>query len=282
MVDSDTTVARRYVGSVSDIIPPHPDRREINMRRIYLLLIMAWAVTGAVCRAQGVLIVADEFHAMQVVAAQVEADSKVQTRIIGQTEIPPSMASYRAVLVYLHGELSPAAEHKLMQYANDGGDLIVLHHTISSRKRENKDWFNFLHIELPAKPFADGGYAYFAPVMYQVVNLAVGNPLMKGVTFGEKVAFTDPAGGGERMLPGTTFPDTEVYANHVLTGERTLLLGTKYTDARTGHVYMQDTAGWMLPTGKGTIFYFMMGHRVEDFQNAAYRRLLSNAVEYSR
>ena len=252
------------------------------MRRIFLLLMMVWAAASAVCRAQGVLIVADEFHAMQVVAAQLEADTKVQTRIIGQTEMPPSMASYRAVLVYLHGELSPAAEHKLMQYANDGGDLIVLHHTISSRKRENKDWFNFLHIELPAKPFADGGYAYFDPVTYQVVNLAAGSPLMKGVTFSEKVAFTDPAGGGERTLPGTTFPDTEVYVNHVLTGEHTLLLGMKYTDATTGRVYMQDTAGWMMAAGKGTVFYFMMGHRFEDFQNAAYRRLLRNAVEYSK
>ena len=252
------------------------------MRLIFLLLTMVWAATGAVCRAQGVLIVADEFHAMQVVAAQLEADSKVQTRIIGQTEIPPSMASYRAVLVYLHGELSSAAEHKLMQYANDGGDLIVLHHTISSRKRENKDWFSFLHIELPAKPFAEGGYAYFDPVTYQVVDLAAGNPMMKGVPFSDKVAFTDPAGGGERTLPGTTFPDTEVYVNHVLKGDRTLLLGMKYTDPKTGTVYMQDTAGWRMAAGKGTVFYFMMGHRFEDFQNATYRRLLSNAVEYGK
>ncbi len=252
-----------------------------NMRRVLMLLI-AWLATCAMASAQGVLIVCDEFHAMQVVASQIESDDKVQTRIIGQTEIPADVSTYRAVLVYLHGELSPAAEHKLMQYANDGGDLILLHHTISSRKRENKDWFNFLHIELPNKPFADGGYAYFDPVTYQVVNLAPGNSLMRRVTFSERVAFTDPASGGERMLPGTSFPDTEVYLNHVLVGERTLLLGMKYTDAKTGKVYMQNTAGWMLPTGKGNVFYFMMGHRFEDFQNAVYRRLLSNAVEYSK
>ena len=253
-----------------------------SMRRILLLLMMIGSAACAVCRAQGVLIVCDEFHAMQVVAAQLEADDRVQTRIIGQTEIPPSMASYRAVLVYLHGELSPAAEHKLMQYASDGGDLIVLHHTISSRKRENKDWFSFLHIELPTRPYAEGGYAYFDPVSFQVVNLAAGNPLMKGVPFDQRVAFTDPAGGGERMLPGTTFPDTEVYVNHVLSGEHTLLLGLKYIDAKTGRVYMQDTAGWMMNAGKGTVFYFMMGHRAEDFQNPTYRSLLDHAVEYSK
>ncbi len=45
---------------------------------------------------------------------------------------------------------------------------------------------------------------------------------------------------------------------------------------------MQDTAGWLLPTGKGAVFYFMMGHHAEDFENAAYRRLLRNAVEYAK
>jgi hypothetical protein len=252
------------------------------LRHLRLLLVLLCGFVPVICSAQGVLIVADEFHAMQVVASQLETDTKVQTRIIGQTEIPPSVASYRAVLVYLHGELSSAAEHKLIDYANGGGNLIVLHHTISSRKRENKDWFNFLHIELPSRPLADGGYTYFDPVTYQVVNLAAGNPLMKGVTFDGTVAYTDAATGAERKLPGTTFADTEVYLNHVLSGPRTLLLGMKYTDPKTNKVYMQDTAGWLLTTGKGVVFYFMMGHRAEDFQNATYRQMLRNAVEYAK
>jgi hypothetical protein len=235
------------------------------------------------CGAQDVLIVADEFHAMQVLAAHLEQDTKVHTRIVGQLEMPPSLASYRAVLVYLHGELQAGAEHKFIQYANDGGDLILLHHTISSRKRENKDWYNFLRIELPTKPFAEGGYAYFDPVTYQVVNLAPKSYLTtKHVVFDQKAAFTDPSDGAESTLSATSFPDTEVYVNHVLTGQRVLLLGMKYTDAKTGKVYMQDTAGWMLPAGKGVVFYFMMGHRAEDFDNAAYRQILDNAVEYQK
>ncbi len=240
------------------------------------------ACCALACRAQGVLIVADEYPAMQNLASHLTADRKVQTHIIGQTEIPASTAGYRAVIVYLHGELQPAAEHKLMQYANDGGDLIVLHHTISSRKRENKDWFNFLHIELPLKSFEEGGYAYFDPVTFQVVNLAPANPLTKGATFDQPVSYTDPAEGIEKKLPGTSFSDTEVYLNHHLTGPRTLLLGMKYTDPKTNKVYMQDTAGWMLQTGKGEVFYFMMGHRSEDFDNSAYRQMLDNAVEYSK
>jgi hypothetical protein len=254
------------------------------MRSLGLILALAgYLVSPAFGRAQDVLIVADEFHAMQILAAHLEQDTKVRTRIVGQLEMPPSLASYRAVLVYLHGELQATAECEFIQYANDGGDLILLHHTISSRKRENKDWYNFLHIELPSKPFAEGGYAYFAPVTYQVVNLAAKNPITtKRVAFDQKVVFMDSPGKAESTLPATSFPDTEVYVNHVLTGQRILLLGMKYTDVKTSKIYMQDTAGWMMPASKGVVFYFMMGHRAEDFDNAAYRQILDNAVEYQK
>ena len=252
------------------------------MHRLGLVLALAASLVLPVCgHAQDVLIVADEFHAMQVLAAHLEQDTKVTSRIVGQLELPASLASYRAVVVYLHGELQASAEHKFIQYANDGGNLILLHHTISSRKRENKDWYNFLHIELPSKPFAEGGYAYFDPVTYQVVNLAPTNPVTtRHVVFDQKAAFL--SSGGESILPATSFPDTEVYVNHVLSGQRIPLLGMKYTDAKTGKVYMQNTAGWMMPAGKGGVFYFMMGHRAEDFDNAAYRQILDNAVEYAK
>lgn len=249
------------------------------MRR---LLAVAVCIAGIAFRCgaaqQQVLIVADEFHAMQVLASQLEADTHVVTRIVGQTELPPSLATYKAVLVYIHGDLRPAAEQKFIDYAKGGGDLVLLHHTISSGKRENKDWFTFLQIELPKKALADGGYTYFDPVSYQVVNLAPGNPITtRAVAFDSKFAF-----GQKGNLPGTTFTETEVYLHHVLQGERTVLLGLVYTDAKTGTVYQQPTAGWMLPTGKGEVFYFQMGHRAEDFQNAAYRHMLDNAVEFSK
>lgn len=238
---------------------------------------------AAVCRAQDVLIVADEFHAMQVLASQLEADAKVTTRIIGQTELPTSLGSYRAVIVYLHGELQPHPEQAFIQYADGGGKLILLHHTISSRKRENKDWFTFLHIELPTGPLASGGYTYFDPVSFEVVNLAPGNAITtRDVHYGKSVRYAGTTGAAERMLPGTEFADTEVYLNHKLSGPRTVLLGMKYVDPKTKAVFMQDTAGWLLETGKGAVFYFMMGHRVEDFENAAYRKMLSNAVEYRK
>lgn len=225
--------------------------------------------------------VADEFQAMQILTSHIQAATKLTSRIAGQTEMPGSLAGYRAVIVYIHGDLQPSSEHVFIDYANGGGKLILLHHSVSSHKRENKDWFSFLHIELPLGQLANGGYKYFAPVSFDIVDLAPGNYITSHkVDFNEMVPYTDPRGGGEHILTGTKFEGTEVYLNHNLSGPRTLLLGLKYRDPGTGTVYMQDTAGWLLKTGKGMVFYFMVGHRAEDFNNPVYSQILINAVEY--
>jgi hypothetical protein len=251
------------------------------MRKLLAIGALCSCLLTAACKAEDILVVADEFHAMQVLTSHLQADTKLTSSIVGQTELPASLSGYRAVIVYLHGDLQASSEHAFIQYAEDGGKLILLHHSISSHKRENKDWFSFLHIELPMGDLSAGGYKYFAPVMFDVVNLAPGNYVTShDVPFDKKIPYTDPEGGGERTLSGTEFSDTEVYLNHHLSGPRTLLLGLKYRDAATGKWYMQDTAGWLMKSGKGMVFYFMAGHRAEDFNNPAYSRILSNAVEY--
>ena len=77
--------------------------------------------------------------------------------------MPADLGSYRVVMVYIHRSISPASEEAFIRYAQDGGKLFLLHHSISSGKRENKQWFPFLDISLPNKPYAEGGYKYFDP-----------------------------------------------------------------------------------------------------------------------
>ena len=251
------------------------------MKRVFALAALCGCLLSLPCRAEDILVVADEFQAMQILTSHIRAQTKLTSRIVGQTEMPGSLAGYRAVIVYIHGDLQPSPEHAFINYANGGGKLILLHHSISSHKRENKDWFSFLHIELPLGELANGGYKYFAPVSFDIVNLAPGNYITSHkVHFNKTILYTDPRGGGEHVLPGTQFDSTEVYLNHKLSGPRTLLLGLKYRDPATGTVYMQDTAGWLLKTGKGMVFYFMVGHRAEDFNNPVYSQILINAVEY--
>jgi type 1 glutamine amidotransferase len=205
--------------------------------------------------AADILIVADEIPAMQVLASKLPRPSEIVT----QDQMPDALGAYKTIVVYIHKDITPVAEHAFIDYANQGGNLVLLHHSISSGKRKNKDWLPFLGVTLPDKPFAQGGYKYIDPARWEIVNLAPENPVTKGVSRIE-------------------VEDSEIYLNHVLSGDRTTLLGIRFTDPKTGRLYEQPTAGWHKKTGRGGVFYFMPGHRASDFENPVYARVLANAV----
>jgi hypothetical protein len=223
-----------------------------------------------------VLMVADELPAMEVLSKQLKTRIGVSSTITTQDKMPEDLSAYRAVMVYIHKSIGAPAEEAFIRYAQDGGKLFLLHHSISSGKRENKLWFPFLDISLPNKPYAEGGYKYFDPADFDVVNLAPGNFITThDVTFPDKVMFEG------KETPSFAVKETEVYLNHVFSGPRTTLLGIKYTDKTTGKVYEQPTAGWYRPAGKGMVFYFMVGHKASDYDNPVYAQILANAVTFA-
>ena len=71
-----------------------------------------------------VLIVADEFPAMETLSARLKSGAGVATTIVKQTEMPDGLPRYQAVIVYIHRSLDEAAEKALIAYANGGGRLI--------------------------------------------------------------------------------------------------------------------------------------------------------------
>ncbi len=239
------------------------------------MLLLVCAVFGS---AQQVLIVADEFPAMQVLAGKLKAGEGIDSRIVKQEDLAAVLAMYPAVIVYIHGKLSPAAEKPLIDYTNDGGKLILLHHSISSGKRTNQFWFPFLGVSLPLGDVAQGGYKYYDPVTMEIVNLAPNHAITsRKIKWESSTSYRRAAGTAEEQLPAFTLTETEVYLNHVLTGTRTLLLGVKYTDAN-GRTWMQNTAGWYKPAGKGWVFYFMPGHSAREFEQPIYSQMVLNAV----
>lgn len=230
--------------------------------------------------ATDVLFVADEIPAMEVLAKQLKTrlgvTSTITTTITTQDKMPGDLAAYAVVMVYIHKSIGEPAEKAFIAYAKGGGKLFLLHHTISSGKRENKEWFPFLDISLPSKPYAEGGYKYFDPADFDVVNLAPGNYITThGVTFPEKVKYEG------KEMPSFSVKDTEVYLNHVFSGPRTTLLGIKYTDKTTGKVYEQPTAAWYRPADKGMVFYFMVGHKASDWDLPIYAQIVANAVSFA-
>lgn len=240
---------------------------------LFALLFLACSAATA-----EVLFVADEFPAMQVVAKRLLAEEKKTSRAVGQDDLPATLAECEAVVVYIHRELRPAAERAFIDYAQSGGRLVLLHHSISSGKRQNRDWFRFLGVDLPQGNVDQGGYKWIEGVTVDWANLAVAHYVMTNqVTYPETIDFSSKANAPTRPLPSFPLHETEVYLNHVLDGSHHLLMGLKFRDA-TGKVWMQATAGWSRSVGRGQVVYFMPGHTSRDFENLAYGRIVLNAI----
>jgi hypothetical protein len=247
------------------------------MRKVILVLVLLF-ISPVVASAE-VLIVADEIPAMQVLAAQLKAGEGIESRIVVQKEMPPELSTYSAVIVYIHGALAKNAETAFINYTKAGGRLILLHHSISTRKRENQFWTPFVGVTLPYGALSDGGYAYFEGVKLQIVNLAPSSFITsRKMKWDGQTSWRGPREKAARERSAFTLPDTEVYLNHVITAPAKSLLGFKYLDAKTGKTYMESTAGWYRQSGKGWIFYFMPGHTAEEFREPMYAQMILNAV----
>jgi hypothetical protein len=246
-----------------------------------LLALLSLLVTLSLSASAEVLIVADEFPAMEVVAAKLKAEEQIDSKIISQKDLPGSLSAYQAVLVYIHRDLSEKAEDAFIDYAKQGGRLVVLHHSISSGKRKNPHWFPFLGVSLPEGDLSQGGYKWITSVTIQIVELNHNHFITTNkVVYPQSIQYaTTNAAAHNGMLPGFT-RESEVYLNHVHTEPHTLLLGIKYTDANSGKTYMQDTAGWLKPADKGWVVYLMPGHTKQDFEDPAYSRIVVNAVTW--
>jgi len=251
------------------------------MQRILILLFGVCASLSPLAAAE-VLIVADEFPAMEFVAQRLKQDEGIASRIIKQDEMPAELGKFSAVVVYVHKKLADAPAKAMVDYTNAGGKLVALHHSISSGKRENKHWLPFLGMDLPKADVEQGGYKWIEPATLQVVNLAPDHFITTHkVRYETKIPYHSADTREERQRPGFTLEDSEVYLNHTFTGPRTVLLGLKYTDEKSDKTWTQDRAGWLKPSGKGWIVYLMPGHRAQEFQHPTYSRIVLNAVIFA-
>ncbi|GAB3892233.1 hypothetical protein GCM10028803_04840 [Larkinella knui] len=235
---------------------------------------------GQLC-AQDVLIVADEIPAMEVLARRMQQREGLTSKIVTQTNLPATLANFRAVIVYIHQDLDSIPEKAFVSYTQKGGKLLCLHHSISSAKRKNKLWFSFLGIDLPKKDASEGGYQYVGDVDMAVVNLAPQHFITTHkITYPELIAYTQEGEPKGKPVPGFVLSKTEGFLNHQFLSPRTRLLGFKFTDA-SGQVWMQDRSAWCMPVGKGWLFYSQPGHAVSDFDNPIYTQLIANAILFT-
>lgn len=239
----------------------------------------------APARLTEVLIIQDELPQMKVLADFLREQGDAAVTIVEQTALPKDLSGYRAVIVFVHRNLAEATEKAIIDYTQEGGKLICLHHSISRVKAANKFYFDFLGIRLDQGPMDAGGYAYKAS-SWSLVNLHPRHYITSfQVDWGEPVLYTpSDCPSAEGAYPSITLKsDSEVFINHKFTDgrEKTVLCGLVYHDQGTNRTYMQDRGAWIKRQGRGTIVYFMPGHAASDYQDNGIARMILNAVKWT-
>ena len=253
---------------------------------VCIALFIAALTCGVAGKAEqpGVLIIQDERPQMDVLAKLLTEKGMLPVTIVDQQFVPKQLSAYKAVIIFIHGELHEQTERAIIDYTNDGGRLISLHHSISSRKAENKFYFDFLGMQLNKGSMEDGGYAWKAS-SWTLVNLNTKHYITNhNIEWKDEVTYSSsdqPA--VEKSYPCIELKDdSEVFINHRFADgrEKTVLCGLIYTDKATGKTYMQDRGAWIRNRGKGTIVYLMPGHCASDYQNENIARMVLNAVNW--
>lgn len=247
------------------------------------IVALTCGVSGPANKA-GVLIIQDERPQMDVLAKFLTEKGKLTVTITDQKSMPNDLSPYKAVIVFVHKDLYEPTERAIIDYTKAGGRLVCLHHSISSKKAENKFYFDFLGVQLGKGPMENGGYAYKAS-SWTLVNLNSKHYITNhDIKWNDEVAYTSSDQPSvEKTYPCTRLKDdSEVFINHRLTDgrDKTVLCGLIYTDKTTGKTYMQDRGGWIKTQGKGTIVYLMPGHCVSDYQNERVAQMALNAVTW--
>lgn len=237
-----------------------------------------------------VLIVHDEIPQMLVLANILSEKGGFDVTLVEQNALPADWSGYRAVIGYIHRVLEVPAEMAIINYTQNGGRYIALHHSISSKKASNEFYFDFLGIRLddpktakdPALP--GGGYAWREEVTLTLVNLNPAHYITRHeVIWDNEVLYTSSDQPGvEGTYPAIELHESEVYLNHKYTDGRAkaVLAGLRFFDDRNGQMFMQDRAAWTKPVGNGEVVYLMAGHSATDFENSHYAQMIINAINW--
>ena len=248
-----------------------------------------------------VLIVTDEADRMRPLAAYLKDKGRIGSVIVDYKSLPENkrvlpddLTEYDALVGYIHGDLDEPTERRIIEYTRAGGRFVGVHHMVSSGKKKNRFYFDFLGLHMDdierAREASEPGthYMWREPVDKVLVNLAPGHYITsRGISWTDKIDFlpTDVPGAREREYPAITMKRTEVYSNVKRTdgAEKTLLLGYVYTDDRNNVTHAQATDGWFKPAGEGHIVYIQPGHFVEEFTDPdnILNQLILNAITWN-
>ncbi len=245
-----------------------------------IFFVGASAVAG-----EKILIVHDELPQMEFLSGLLKERCGYEVEVKTQSGMPPDISPYKAVIVYIHGKLFEEPEKAFVAYAKSGGKLIVLHHSISSGKRKNVYWFDFLGVKLPEGSWEEGGYKWIEPVSQKVVNINPGHFITSHeIEYEGETFFESQKVKAGQYAYFTLKENSEVYLNHTFTDgkDKMLLLGFIYDGKEIGgKTIMQNTSGWLKKAGKGCLIYLQPGHSLEDMQSKPFQQIVVNAIRWA-
>lgn len=258
----------------------------------FLIFIPLLIAQITLAQSNKVLVIQDEMPQIEVLAKFLRNTGKLKVEIVDQSHLPGDMSGYQAVIGFIHGSLEVSTEKAIIDYTENGGRYICLHHSVSSGKARNEFYFDFLGIQLdhpefsryPVKP--GEGYGWFHDgengITLILTNLNSHHYITShNINWGPPVSYTSSDGPAvEGYYPSISLSETEVYMNHKFTDgrEKTVLCGFKYYDPRNGELFMQDRAVWLKPYGEGTIVFIMPGHTPADYENPNIAQMILNAI----
>ena len=264
----------------------------VHLSVLLLVVICIFISFGYADSKDNVIIVQDEMPAVKVLADFLKDKGKLNVTIVDQKNFPVDLSSYGTVIAYIHQQLEEPTEIAIIDYTKQGGRYIALHHSISSRKGQNKYYFDFLGIWLdntkqskhPVEPGQGYGWVEGEEIVLTLVNLNPHHYITNhNVRWGDKISYvSSDSPSVERLYPSISLHDSEVYMNHKFTDgrEKTVLCGFKFFDKRNNTLFMQDRALWLKKHGKGEIIYFMPGHKSSDYENQNIGQMILNAINW--
>lgn len=211
------------------------------------------------------------------------ADNHLQTRQMSQADFD-TLASLenKSIVVYVHKPFIASVEKKLIDFCNDGGRLVVLHHAIASAKMQNRDWLPFCGIKLTKEKSARFPWTVLTNGTFHMVNLQPGHFVTTNkIDYDATVSYISSDQPSEMCsFQAFTLSDTELLMNQMFVDgrQKTVLFGYKFTDSVSGEIFMADRAGWLVKKNKGLLFYFLAGHCDADFLNKNFCRVILNAL----
>ena len=261
-------------------------------RRTFLsLLLLSLCSLNALDAAEMVrkaLILADKSDEMPELRQLVQGGGWNVTQL-AQKDWNVSTSGFAAIVVYIHEPILEAVESALIDYAEQGGRLVVIHHALASAKMRNPRWLEFLGVKIVPKSAPDAPWFVSGDVAFTVVNLSPKHYITSHEVHYDKTVTYRSATRKELdgEFPAFVLERSEIFHNQRNTdGEAKIPLLAYRLDGPEGKELpdnvpaFEETAGWLKKTGRGWTVYLQPGHTESDFRHASFGRIVLNALEW--